>query len=69
MPADKAVVRYRQCAKKWNARGWRVDNDQLERDAGKEVYAIPSPPRREAKGWVTNAVPVVQAGGAKQAAV
>jgi len=68
MPADKAIVRYRQYTKEWNAKGWRVDIDAIEREAGKSVFAIPCPARREIKGWVTDAAPVVQVGVTKQAA-
>ena len=69
MPADKAIARYRIFTKDWNARGWRIDIDQVERDAGKVVYTIPSPARRQVKGWVMDPVPVVrETAAAKQAA-
>ncbi|MBL8645005.1 MAG: aromatic ring-hydroxylating dioxygenase subunit alpha [Rhodospirillaceae bacterium] len=68
MPADRTIARYRQYTKEWNTKGWRIDIDAVERDAGRVVYAIPSPARRETKGWVMDTVPVVQTGEAKQAA-
>ncbi len=67
MPADRTVARYRQYTKEWNGKGWRIDIDAVERDAGKAVYAIPSPARRESKGWVIDPVPTVQM-ATKQAA-
>ncbi|MBL8630816.1 MAG: aromatic ring-hydroxylating dioxygenase subunit alpha [Rhodospirillaceae bacterium] len=67
MPADRTVARYRQYTKEWNGKGWRIDIDAVERDAGKVVYAIPSPARRDSKGWVIDAVPIVQT-ATKQAA-
>lgn len=57
MPADKVVVRYRQWLKEWDANGWRIDSDAVDADANRVAYAIPSPGRREAKGWVIDAVP------------
>jgi hypothetical protein len=59
MPADKSIVRYRQSLREWDAKGWRIDTDALEAAQGKVVHAIPSPRRRTEKGWVFDAVPLV----------
>lgn len=58
-PSDKSVVRYRRFLRDWDKRGWRIDADALQAAAGKKVYAIPSPRRREEKGWVFDPVPLV----------
>jgi phenylpropionate dioxygenase-like ring-hydroxylating dioxygenase large terminal subunit len=68
MPADKAIARYRRFAKDWTARGWRIDVAATEREAGRAAFAIPSPARRDAKGWVIDAVPLVGADRRQQAA-
>ena len=59
MPADKSVVRYRKFLKDWDKRGWRIDAEAQQATEGKKVYAIPSPRRREEKGWVFDPVPLV----------
>ena len=40
-PGDAAVVQYRQFLKDWDARGWRIDWSELERNKGNVAYAIP----------------------------
>jgi phenylpropionate dioxygenase-like ring-hydroxylating dioxygenase large terminal subunit len=62
VPADLPVVRYRQFLSEWEQRGWRVDLDAIERDRHRQVYAIPSPARREQKGWVLDPVPLLRPG-------
>ena len=59
MPADRMIVAYRKLLAEWDARGWRIDYDQIERDFKHKVYAIPSPRRRTEKGWVFDPVPLV----------
>jgi phenylpropionate dioxygenase-like ring-hydroxylating dioxygenase large terminal subunit len=68
MPADKAIARYRQFTKDWNAKGWRIDIARLEREAAETVFVVPSPARRTHKAWVTDPVPTLVAPAAKQAA-
>ena len=58
VPADKCIARYREMVKEWEDRGWRLDVDQLRADRGKRATAIPSPARREAKGWVLPEAPL-----------
>ncbi len=61
VPADKPIARYREFVKEWESRGWRIDVDEVERNDDKAAYAIPSPARRESKGWVLDAVPLLPA--------
>ena len=56
---------FRDRLKEWDAKGWRIDMDEVTADKNKVAYAIPSPARRRQKGWVVDAVPMI---GAKQAA-
>jgi len=62
MPADKAIWLYRERLEQWDAKGWRIDADELKRMHAKRnvVYAIPSPARRESKTWVLDPVPLVE---------
>jgi len=64
-PSDQVIVTYRDKLKEWDRRGWRLDFDQVERDAKKVAYAIPGPERRTHKGWVLDAAPVVAADTAR----
>ena len=61
MPADKAVVAYRQWLAKFDDKGWRIDWDEFQRRNGKDTaFAIPSPKRRETGNWVLEAVPLMK---------
>jgi phenylpropionate dioxygenase-like ring-hydroxylating dioxygenase large terminal subunit len=64
MPADLCVGRYRQFLAAWENRGWRIDCERVARDQMRVAYAIPSPARREVKGWVLDAIPLVPSGKA-----
>jgi phenylpropionate dioxygenase-like ring-hydroxylating dioxygenase large terminal subunit len=55
---DKVVVMYRELKREWDGRGWRIDADALARARGKAAFAIPSPARRQLKGWVLDPVPL-----------
>ena len=70
MPHDHPISLYREKIKKWEANGWRIDTEEVARNAKRVAYAIPSPGRRTAKGWVIDSVPLVSAssGAVKQAA-
>jgi phenylpropionate dioxygenase-like ring-hydroxylating dioxygenase large terminal subunit len=70
MPADRVIVRYRQILKEWEAKGWRIDTEKVNATKGQVAYAIPSPARRDVKGWALDPVPTVQPAGeaVKQAA-
>lgn len=58
-PADLCIGRYRDKLLEWEARGWRIDTDEVRRNELKVAYAIPSPERRKAKGWVLDSIPLV----------
>ncbi|MFO1355420.1 MAG: Rieske 2Fe-2S domain-containing protein [Gammaproteobacteria bacterium] len=68
VPADKTIARYRDYIRQWEERGWRIDITRLRADRDTVVHAIPSPARRERKGWVLPAVPLMAARGAAAAA-
>lgn len=60
LPADAAVVRYRDKLAGWEARGWRIAVETAARGRRSAAYAIPSPGRRERPGgWVLDPVPLV----------
>ena len=60
MPADKAVVSYREWLTKFDDKGWRIDWDEFTRRNGKDTaYAIPSPRRRGSGNWVLEPVPLL----------
>jgi phenylpropionate dioxygenase-like ring-hydroxylating dioxygenase large terminal subunit len=61
VPADKSILMYRDKLREWTGKGWRVDMDEVERNRSKVAYAVPSPARREQKGWVVDPVPLVSA--------
>ena len=60
MPADKAVVAYREWLTKFDDKGWRIDWDEFTRRNGKDTaFAIPSPRRRGSGNWVLEPVPLL----------
>jgi phenylpropionate dioxygenase-like ring-hydroxylating dioxygenase large terminal subunit len=59
MPSDGCVGRYRQLVADWEARGWRIDTEEVGRNRNKVAYAIPSPGRREIRGWVLDPIPLI----------
>lgn len=59
VPADGAIGKYRERLRDWEARGWRLDVDAMEADRG-AAWAIPSPARRQLRGWVIPAAPLVR---------
>lgn len=67
VPADKCILMYREKLKEWDARGWRIDVDEVERNRRKLAYAVPSPARRGSKGWVLDAIPLQQPAEAAKA--
>jgi phenylpropionate dioxygenase-like ring-hydroxylating dioxygenase large terminal subunit len=62
MPADKAVVGYRDWLRKFDDNGWRIDWDEFKsRNAkGNIAFAIPSPGRRTSGNWVLESVPLLK---------
>ena len=61
VPSDNAVGAYRDRIKEWQARGWRIDSDTVEHNRLKVAYAVPSPARRENKGWILDSIPLMPA--------
>jgi phenylpropionate dioxygenase-like ring-hydroxylating dioxygenase large terminal subunit len=59
VPADEPILRYRQRLRAWEQRGWRIDGDALRAAGSRTAFAIPSPARREPRGWVLDPVPLV----------
>jgi hypothetical protein len=60
VPADKAIVAYRDWLARFDEKGWRIDLDELNRRNDKATaFAIPSPARREAGNWVVEPVPLL----------
>jgi len=69
MPADKAVVAYREWLQKYDDAGWRIDLDAFHARNGKDTaFAIPSPARRESKNWVLEPIPVMGSRADRKAA-
>lgn len=61
MPADKAVLRYREWLEQWEMQGWRIDLDTLRAKRGDVAFAIPCPARRTSGNWVLDPVPLMPA--------
>ena len=61
MPADKVILQYRDKLDEFEARGWRIDMQEVKRqhEKGDVVYAIPCPARRETNAWVLDEIPRV----------
>ncbi|MDJ0928558.1 MAG: aromatic ring-hydroxylating dioxygenase subunit alpha [Gammaproteobacteria bacterium] len=57
--ADEPIAGYREKIKDWEARGWRIDLDDVERNRKRVAYAIPCPARREFRNWVLDAIPLI----------
>ena len=58
VPSDKCILLYRESLKEWESYGWKIDSEVVERTHQRVAYAIPSPARREQKGWVQDAIPL-----------
>ena len=61
MPADKAVLRYREWLEQWENQGWRIDLDILRAKRGDVAFAIPCPTSRTSGNWVLDPVPLMPA--------
>ena len=60
-PSDYPIGRYRERLKEWEARGWRIDTDKVRALEQHTAFAIPSPARRDTKGWVIDPIPLMPA--------
>ncbi|MDP2325824.1 MAG: hypothetical protein Q8N51_17610, partial [Gammaproteobacteria bacterium] len=54
------IARYRDYCQEWENLGWRIDTAKLRADYDSTAYAIPSPARRDMKGWILPAVPLLK---------
>ncbi|MDH3509679.1 MAG: aromatic ring-hydroxylating dioxygenase subunit alpha [Gammaproteobacteria bacterium] len=61
VPADRHMGHYRERLKEWQAKGWRIDQDEVDRNRNKVAYAIPCPDRRTSKNWTLDPVPLQSA--------
>ena len=63
MPADKCILQYRDKLEEFEARGWRLDMEEIKRQhaVGNVIFAIPCPARRETNAWVLDTAPLVSA--------
>ncbi len=68
VPADRPVARYRERIKLFEANGWRIDSEEVNRNKDKVAYAIPSPARRTSKGWALDPIPILAGERDQQAA-
>jgi phenylpropionate dioxygenase-like ring-hydroxylating dioxygenase large terminal subunit len=60
IPADDVLMTYRRWLTEYQAKGWRMNLEELERNRGRVAYAIPSPARRDHKQeWAITPVPMV----------
>jgi phenylpropionate dioxygenase-like ring-hydroxylating dioxygenase large terminal subunit len=57
--SDSHMAHYREKLKEWEAVGWRIDQDEVDRNKMKVAYAISSPARRTSKNWTLDPVPLV----------
>lgn len=58
MPADKAIVTYREWLENFDNNGWRIDIGEFNRRNGKDTaFAIPCPARRSSGNWVLEELP------------
>jgi phenylpropionate dioxygenase-like ring-hydroxylating dioxygenase large terminal subunit len=59
VPSDQCILDYRAKQKEWATRGWKIDMLAVAASGERAAYAIPSPARRRQKGWVLDAIPLV----------
>ena len=59
VPSDQVILDYRARQKEWAAKGWKIDMLAVAANGGRTAYAVPSPARRRQKGWVLDAIPLV----------
>ena len=67
MPADKAIVAYRDWLAKFDEKGWRIDWEAFQsRNGTNTAFAIPSPGRRTSGNWVVEPVPLTPSRAARK---
>jgi hypothetical protein len=61
VPADKAILTYRDWLRKFDSKGWRIDINEFNRRNGKvEAFSIPSPGRKTSGNWVLDTIPLIE---------
>ncbi|MEC9374956.1 MAG: aromatic ring-hydroxylating dioxygenase subunit alpha [Pseudomonadota bacterium] len=60
MPTDICIGRYREKLTDWESRGWKINQSEVRKKEQKIAYAIPSPARRNSKGWILDSVPLIE---------
>ena len=53
------MAHYRGRLKEYEARGWRINQDEVDRNKNQVAYAIPSPARRTSKNWTIDSIPLI----------
>ena len=59
LPADQPILRYREKLAEFESMGWRIDSEAVAKQGSSVAFAIPSPQRRERKGWVLDTIPLM----------
>jgi phenylpropionate dioxygenase-like ring-hydroxylating dioxygenase large terminal subunit len=67
-PSDGPIARYRELCRAWEDKGWRIDSARVAATRGRVAYAIPSPARRQHKGWAIDPVPLIEGRAAMRGA-
>ena len=57
---DQIIAQYRDFVSQRQQAGWRIDTERVNATREQTVYAIPSPARRESKGWITEEIPRIR---------
>jgi len=61
MPADKAIMAYREWLEKFDDMGWRIDVAAFNERNGKDTaFAIPCPDRKTSGNWVVEEIPRIK---------
>ena len=56
--ADEPCIKYRKLLSGWQKKGWKINTEAVKQDVGKKAFAIPSPERKNQKGWVLDKIPL-----------
>ena len=60
VPADDILMNYRRQRTAWEANGWRMNLEEMEKNRNRVAYAIPCPGRREnPEDWAVTSVPLL----------
>jgi hypothetical protein len=60
VPADDILMVYRRRLTEYQAQGWRLNLEEIERNRNRVAYAIPSPARRQhEQDWAVTRAPMI----------